>query len=77
MRWQTCNDNPTSISNALSAKEQSHGSRAECQTDPSQSQTFDTTQLDAILFMVIDGSYDFCVHDFKFLDPAGNEVVPS
>ena len=47
------------------------------QTDPSQSPTFDTTQLDAILFMVLDGSYDFCVHDFKFLDPSGNEVAPS
>ena len=47
------------------------------QTDPSASPTFDTTQLDAVLFMVIDGPYDFCVHHFKFLDPTGNEVAPS
>lgn len=47
------------------------------QTDPTQSTTFDTTQLDAVIFTVIDGPFDFCVHDFKFLDPSGNEVAPS
>jgi hypothetical protein len=47
------------------------------QTDPTLPTTFDTTQLDAVLFTVIDGPYNFCVHDFKFLDPTGNEVAPS
>jgi hypothetical protein len=47
------------------------------QTDKTLTTTFDTTELDAVLFVVIDGAYDFCIHDFKFLDPSGNEVVPS
>jgi hypothetical protein len=38
--------------------------------------TFDTTALDSFAFVVGAGDYDFCIHDFKFLDVAGNEVAP-
>ena len=47
------------------------------QTDRTMSAVFDTAQLDAVIFTVINGPFDVCLHDFKFLDPAGNEVVPS
>lgn len=42
------------------------------QTDGGQS--FDTSSLDNWGFDVGPGNYDFCVHDFKFLDAQGNEV---
>ena len=38
--------------------------------------TFDTTALDSFAFVVGAGTYDFCIHDFKFLDAAGSEVSP-
>ena len=38
-------------------------------------QSFDTTVLQSLAFIVGTGSYDFCIHDFKFLDAQGNEVV--
>jgi len=51
------------------------------QTDTSLSATFDTTRLHLLSFGV--GTYgggatdyDFCLHDFKFLDAAGNEITP-
>ena len=45
------------------------------QTRPGVTQTFDTSALEHIEFGVGQrGDYDFCVHDFKFLDAAGNEV---
>ena len=40
-------------------------------------QTFDTRALDAISFDVGPGDFDFCVHDFHFLNAAGVEVLPS
>ena len=40
-------------------------------------QTFDTRALDAIGFDVGPGDFDFCVHDFHFLNAAGVEVLPS
>jgi len=45
---------------------------------PANSPTFDTTALDTIGIFVGDAGldYDFCIHDFKFLDAAGNEVTP-
>ena len=46
------------------------------QTQSGVSQTFDTTALNFFNFNVGGGPYDFCVHDFKFLDAAGNEVKP-
>lgn len=39
------------------------------------SQSFDTSELDHLTFIVGAGGYDFCVHDFKFLDAQGNEVL--
>jgi hypothetical protein len=38
-------------------------------------QRFDTSALLDLVFAVGDGPYDFCIHDFKFLDVHGNEVV--
>jgi len=38
-------------------------------------QSFDTTALQSLAFIVGTGSYDFCIHDFKFLDAQGNEVM--
>lgn len=46
------------------------------QTDPTMSPTFDTSGLEHIDFAVGAGDYNFCLHDFKFLDAAGNEVTP-
>ena len=39
-------------------------------------QTFDTRALDAISFDVGPGDFDFCVHDFHFLNAAGVEILP-
>ena len=39
------------------------------------SQSFDTSALDHLVFGVGSGSYNFCIHDFKFLDAQGNEVM--
>jgi lysophospholipase L1-like esterase len=38
-------------------------------------QSFDTSALEHLVFGVGPGSYDFCIHDFKFLDAQGNEVM--
>jgi hypothetical protein len=38
-------------------------------------QSFDTTALQHLVFIAGTGSYNFCIHDFKFLDALGNEVV--
>ncbi len=38
-------------------------------------QNFDTSALLNLVFVVGDGSYDFCIHDFKFLNALGNEVT--
>lgn len=38
-------------------------------------QIFDTRSLDGIDFEVPAGAFDFCVHDFQFLDAAGNAVT--
>jgi len=46
------------------------------QTRSGVSQTFDTSALQYLFFGVGTGDYDFCLHDFKFLDAAGNEVKP-
>jgi hypothetical protein len=46
------------------------------QTRAGESQTFDTSALEHISFGVGAGAYDFCIHDFKFLDAAGNQVKP-
>jgi len=46
------------------------------QTISGMSPTFDTTALEHLSFGVGAGDYDFCVHDFRFLDAAGNEVKP-
>lgn len=35
-----------------------------------------TSKLDALVFHVGPGAYDFCVHDFKLLDAQGTEVRP-
>ncbi len=45
---------------------------------PDGNPTFDPTDLNAILIEVgaKDLDYDFCIHDFKFRDAAGNEVAP-
>jgi hypothetical protein len=40
------------------------------------SQIFDTTALHNMSFGVGSGPYDFCIHDFRFLDAAGKEVKP-
>jgi len=40
------------------------------------SQSFDTSALDNLGFSVGPGNYDFCVHDFRFLDAQNNEVKP-
>jgi hypothetical protein len=42
--------------------------------DPSQ--TIDPTRLNAIFLQVDSGDFDFCIHDFNFLDAAGNPVRP-
>jgi hypothetical protein len=39
-------------------------------------QTFDTRALDAIGFDVGPGDFNFCVHDFQFLDANGVAVTP-
>ena len=48
------------------------------QTDLSMSPTFDTKVLEGIGIAVqaADTDYDYCIHDFKFRDAAGNEVTP-
>jgi hypothetical protein len=46
------------------------------QTDPGVSQPFDTSALHHLEFIVGQGDFNFCVHDFKFLDAAGAEVKP-
>jgi hypothetical protein len=46
------------------------------QTRAGVSQSFDTTALEHVSFGVGPGAYDFCIHDFEFLDAAGNEVEP-
>jgi hypothetical protein len=38
--------------------------------------TIDTSVMPPIGFAVREGSYDFCVRDFKLLDDAGNEITP-
>jgi lysophospholipase L1-like esterase len=38
-------------------------------------QSFDTSALEHLVFGVASGSYNFCIHDFKFLDAQGNEVM--
>jgi hypothetical protein len=38
-------------------------------------QSFDTSALEHLVFGVGSGSYNFCIHDFKFLDAHGNEVM--
>ena len=38
-------------------------------------QRFDTRALQHLVFGVGSGSYNFCIHDFKFLDAQGNEVM--
>jgi len=42
--------------------------------DPSQ--TLDPSLLDSIFLQVGSGDFDFCIHDFNFLDAAGNPVRP-
>jgi hypothetical protein len=42
--------------------------------DPSQ--TLNPSLLDAIFLAVNSGDFDFCIHDFNFLDAAGNPVRP-
>jgi hypothetical protein len=42
---------------------------------PGGSQVFDTSALDNLRFTVGPGDYDFCVHDFKFLDAQNNEIL--
>jgi hypothetical protein len=44
------------------------------QTRADVSQTFDTSALHHLELIVGQGDYDFCVHDFKFLNAAGREV---
>jgi hypothetical protein len=44
------------------------------QTNPA-SETFDPTVLDRVAFRA-GAAYDFCVHDFTFLDASGNPVRP-
>ena len=36
----------------------------------------DTHTLSELVLQVFSGDYDFCIHDFKFLDAQGNEVKP-
>ena len=38
-------------------------------------QSFDTTVLQSLAFIVGKGSYNFCIHDFMFLDAQGNQVI--
>jgi hypothetical protein len=45
------------------------------QTRAGVSQTFDTTALHD-LELIVEGEYDFCIHDFRFLDAAGQVVNP-
>lgn len=44
------------------------------QTSTGVSQTFDTSALHHLEFIVGQGVYNFCIHDLKFLDTAGAEV---
>ncbi|MEP6654681.1 MAG: hypothetical protein ABJA82_15065 [Myxococcales bacterium] len=44
------------------------------QTRAGVSQIFDTSALQHLEFIVGQGVYNFCIHDLKFLDAAGNEV---
>jgi hypothetical protein len=46
------------------------------QSDSSVSRTFDTSALHHLEFIVGQGDFNFCVHDFKFLNAAGAEVTP-
>jgi hypothetical protein len=49
------------------------------QTDPAQgdpSQTFDTNALQFLGFEPGEGSFDFCVRDFRFLDASGAQITP-
>lgn len=46
------------------------------QMAPNPSRPFDTTVLDGFNFWVGAGDYDFCIHDFRFLNAAGIEVKP-
>jgi len=45
------------------------------QTGAGVSQTFDTSALHHLEFIVGQGDYNFCIHDLRFLDAAGNEVT--
>ena len=42
--------------------------------DPSE--TLDPSLLDSVFLQVDSGEFDFCIHDFDFLDAAGNPVRP-
>jgi hypothetical protein len=44
------------------------------QTLTGVSQVFDTSALQHLEFIVGPGVYNFCIHDLRFLDAAGNEV---
>lgn len=44
------------------------------QTDPTSAKSFDTSAFHHLEFIVGQGDYNFCVHDFKFLNAAGAEV---
>jgi len=46
------------------------------QSNSAASPIFDITALDSFAFLVGPGSLDFCVHDFRLLDAAGEEVKP-
>jgi hypothetical protein len=46
------------------------------QTGTGVSQTFDTSALHHLEFIVAKGDYAFCIHDLRFLDAAGSEVNP-
>jgi hypothetical protein len=46
------------------------------QTRTGVSQTFDTSALHHLEFVVGKGAYGFCIHDLRFLDAAGTEVEP-
>jgi hypothetical protein len=46
------------------------------QTDSTVIQAFDTSALHHVEFIVGHGDFNFCVHDFKFLNAAGAEITP-
>lgn len=46
------------------------------QTNTSVSQTFDTSALHHLEFILGQGDYNFCIHDLKFLNAAGAEIKP-